>query len=203
MKKITKRIGVLLMSCSMVFGMAQPTFAGSQTKTIYKNNGTGYDVFTVTISTGPSNNYKRIATPGFEKKSYTTGTISVSSSKSVTHGSSSSLSATTKFGLSEIVETSFSYNYTVSDSVTAQISAGTSITVDKTAPSGFYYGFVGILNRKVKIKHQRCTYAYSGWYQVQKDQNLKYAPVENSDYITVMTMDDYYKKTAAFEKSIK
>lgn len=187
MKKRLKMFGVMLLTGSIVLGSSQFALAGTQTKQKYEKMESGYVVHTMTVTTGPSNELKKLSCYGVEKKNYTSGSITVTTNKTATFKASSKIkgdvAATMRF-----LEASFSASYKVEALKKVSVSAGTTININAKAPKGIYYACVGTQRRKVRIKRQTCTLNHTGWF-TWFDKEISYAPVKGSEYLTVKTLD--------------
>ncbi len=78
MRNILKKVGAIVLAGAIVLGSSDYAMAAAAaTKQAYKANGNGYDVYTLTVTTGPSNKFVKIDTLGVNKRSYTSGNITV------------------------------------------------------------------------------------------------------------------------------
>lgn len=191
MKKRLKMFGVMLLTGSIVLGSSQYALAGTQTKQKYQKNADGYIVYTMTVSTGPSNQYKKLNCYGFEKNDYTSGSITVTKSSTKTFSTSEAISSKVEADM-KIFKKSFSYAYTVGTSEAVSVSAGVTLNISSKAPKGIYYGYVGVQRRRFAIKKETCTLNHTGWY-TWYDKKIAYAPVKNSTYLTAKRLEDIKK----------
>ncbi len=191
MKKRLKMFGVMLLTGSIVLGSSQFALAGTETKQKYKKKGDGYIVYTMTVSTGPSKQYKKLNCFGFEKNDYTSGSITVTKSSTKTFSTSEEISSSVEADM-KIFKNSFSYAYTVGTSEAVSVSAGVTVNISSKAPKGIYYGWVGMQRRSFTIKKETCTLNHTGWY-THYNKKIAYAPVKDSEFLAAKRLEDIKK----------
>lgn len=112
MKKRLKMFGVMLLTGSIVLGFSQFALAGTETKQKYEQKESGYVVHTMTVSTGPSNKFKKLPCYGVEKNNYTSGSITVTANKTATFKASSEIKGDVEATM-RFLKASFSASYKV------------------------------------------------------------------------------------------
>lgn len=161
-----------------------PMNAKAESKTVYKQDGSYYNVYTMrTYYAEPKE--KKIDALGFNKTKYTYGSITVTKSQSFGFSTSTSVDAKYK-GVFCDVGASFG----VTSSVTESVSAGVTIGVDKSAPNGVYYAYMCVPHKKVYFSVKRCSSNYVSW-DTKYEKTFKFAPVKNMEYIDVKAVTIY------------
>lgn len=174
MRTVVKKISVILMAAVMC--ISSIGVANAQTVTKYLNTGTAYDVHTLT-TTKIGDKAKKINTPGINKTSNTSGSIVVSTTKSYTFSASTTISSEFSAGFATV-----SAAVEVGASYTTEVSAGTTINLESSAPNGVYYAYLCVPHVKASYKVQHCTWSYSGWY-TKYTKDISYMPMVDMEYL--------------------
>lgn len=174
-KKIKKQLTGLLVIAGVVTSTVS---VNAQTVTKEKRGASSYTVTTMSTSYATTRQ-KRLDAPGFRKTKYTSGSITVTQSRSYSFSTSSSVDAKYKTLFGEV-----GGSVGVTASKTKSIAAGTTLNVMESAPSGIYYGYICMPQKKVKFKVQTCSLNHTGWY-TRYEKTFTYAPRKSGEYITV------------------
>ncbi len=116
---------------------------------------------------------------GFKKTKYTKGSVTVSATTTETFGTSATVDAKYK---GVFVEVGGSVG--VSASIATSTTVGTTLNVEANAPNGYYYAFVGVLQKKVKFQVMS---SYQGKEPFEQcySKTYKYAPKLKSAFLDV------------------
>ena len=165
------------MMASVMF-MTSTGVVNAATETYFQNTGTSYLVHSLT-TTKIGDKSKKLDALGINKKSYTSGCITVTKSQAHTFSASMTVTGEYSWGFASV-----SASLEVGASYTAEVSAGTTINLESSAPNGVYYAYVCVPHVKATYKCQYCTLSYSGWY-TKKTQDIAYMPMVNMEYLEI------------------
>ncbi len=174
MKKITSKLLAIMMVA--VTCLSSTGTVNAATATVYINEGTSYDVHSIS-TTKIGDKSKKVNTPGINKTSYTSGSIVVSSTKSYTFSASATVTQEFDAGF-----TTVSASVEVGSSYTAEVSAGTTINLESSAPNGVYYAYICVPHVKASYKVQNCSLNHTGWY-TKYTKTIAYMPMLDMEYL--------------------
>lgn len=67
-------------------------------------------------------------------------------------------------------------------SYSTEVSAGTTINLESSAPNGVYYAYICVPHVKAEYKVQTCTLNHTGWY-TKYEKTIAYMPKLNMEYL--------------------
>lgn len=180
--KKAKRLlaGVLgMVGCMSINGLS--TFAAAeQTRIVVETVSDGYQYHYITPYTGPADEVKKLGAPGIEKNSNVSSpVIKLTKAYTVTFSASASVDyqynamfckvgAKAEVGLTEKFTNEINYTF----------------QIDKSAPNGVYYLYVGCPRRKVEYTVKKCSKNHTDWRTLYT-KTLAYAPKINYEYYAV------------------
>ena len=174
MSNVVKRITVIIMV--VVMCISTPGVANAATVTKYVRNGSSYNVLSLDVSMIGAKSEK-VDTAGLKKTSYTSGSVVTSTTKNYTFSASASLSFEEKFLFASIMgEAGVALSYGV------EVSAGTTINLDSSAPNGVYYAYLSVPHVRGTFKIQNCTLNYTGW-STKYLKTISYMPMIGCEYL--------------------
>lgn len=173
-KKIiaTGLIAAMLMSVSSI--CADAAYKVKEAKV-----GQHYEYYYMSVSTAKEYK-KRINTPGIRKRAHTTGSITLSKSQSFEVSASSSVSGKFNAGFAEV-----GAEFSVGLKTTATASVGTTITLKESAPSGIYYAYMFVPQKKVHFWVKTCDKYHTAWSNAY-DTTILRAPTLDDAYMDLI-----------------
>ena len=179
--KKAKRLlaGVLgMVGCMSINGLS--TFAAAeQTRIGTKTVDDGYQYHYVTTYTGPSDEVKELGAPGIEKNSAVPEPV-IKLTKAYTVTFSASASVDYKYN-AMFCEVGAKAEVGLTENFTNQINY--TFKIDKSAPNGVYYLYVGCPRRRVEYTVKKCSKNQTDWKTLYTT-TLTYVPKINYEYYT-------------------
>ena len=180
--KKAKRLlaGVLgMVGCMSINGLT--TFAATEkTKVVVETVSDGYQYHYVTTYTGPSDEIKKLGAPGIEKSSAVPAPV-IKLTKAYTVIFSASASVDYKYN-AMFCEVGAKAEVGLTEKFTNEINY--TFQIDKNAPNGVYYLYVGCPRRRVEYTVEKCSKNQTDWKTIYTT-TLTYVPKINYVYYTV------------------
>jgi hypothetical protein len=180
--KKAKRLlaGVLgMVGCMSINGLT--TFAATEkTKVVVETVSDGYQYHYVTTYTGPSDEIKKLGAPGIEKSSAVPAPV-IKLTKAYTVIFSASASVDYKYN-AMFCEVGAKAEVGLTEKFTNEINY--TFQIDKNAPNGVYYLYVGCPRRRVEYTVEKCSKNQTDWKTIYTT-TLTYVPKINYEYYTV------------------
>lgn len=177
--KKAKRLlaGVLgMVGCMSINGLT--TFAASEkTKVVVETVDDGYQYHYVTTYTGPSDEIKKLGAPGIEKNSAVPAPV-IKLTKAYTVIFSASASVDYKYN-AMFCEVGAKAEVGLTEKFTNEINY--TFQIDKNAPNGVYYLYVGCPRRRVEYTVKKCSKNQTDWRTLYTT-TLTYAPKIKCEY---------------------
>ena len=180
--KKAKRLlaGVLgMVGCMSINGLT--TFAATEkTKVVVETVSDGYQYHYATTYTGPSDEIKKLGAPGIEKSSAVPAPV-IKLTKAYTVIFSASASVDYKYN-AMFCEVGAKAEVGLTEKFTNEINY--TFQIDKNAPNGVYYLYVGCPRRRVEYTVEKCSKNQTDWKTIYTT-TLTYVPKINYEYYTV------------------
>lgn len=145
-----------------------------------KKVGAHYEYYYMTASYTGKVYKKRINTPGFRKRAYTAGSVTLSKSQSLSFSTSESVNAKFSAGFAEV-----GASLSVGLQRTATASVGTTVSLDKSAPSGVYYAYMCVPQKKARYWVRSCDKYHTAWSTLY-DKTILQAPSLEDEYVDLI-----------------